>query len=363
MNNIVYRCDFHIKFMTKNNIYKICTIMTTGRTGSDYLAGCLDGVKNIIVFSGKFNHQIFFKDHKQKIKKEILISKFISENKKLFTYNKIENLRLNININNFKKKFIEISTNTLNRKEFFIKLYEAYHLTLNRKLLKSNVIVHHSHGRTNTSNFLKDFPNAKILITIRDPRANLKSGLLNWFKFDPEKKHMMHVFMYLRRIRNDLNYALKNTIKAKNLGTKWLDCTVLGMGRGPGNTKTEELIVCDYKSQHKTSKVSQETYFSDPYKDGYKRQLDFYAYLLKNMGFKVSSDAYLYICNAIEVEDGFHGKMLFDEILIQYDVQTDYLDEDIQKMIDVMNSNRVPESNDSCENCAYARQRSSYDKI
>ena len=48
--------------MTKNNIYKICTIMTTGRTGSDYLAGCLDGVKNIIVFSGKFNHQIFFKD-------------------------------------------------------------------------------------------------------------------------------------------------------------------------------------------------------------------------------------------------------------------------------------------------------------
>jgi len=129
------------------------------------------------------------------------------------------------------------------------------------------------------------------------------------------------------------------------------------------NTKTEELIVCDYKSQHKTSKVSQETYFSDPYKDGYKRQLDFYAYLLKNMGFKVSSDAYLYICNAIEVEDGFHGKMLFDEILIQYDVQTDYLDEDIQKMIDVMNSNRVPESNDSCENCAYARQRSSYDKI
>ena len=79
--------------------------MTTGRTGSDYLAGCLDGVKNIIVFSGKFNHQIFFKDHKQKIKKEILISKFITENTKLFTYNKIENLRLNININNFKKKY------------------------------------------------------------------------------------------------------------------------------------------------------------------------------------------------------------------------------------------------------------------
>ena len=85
--------------------------MTTGRTGSDYLAGCLDGVKNIIVFSGKFNHQIFFKDHKQKIKKEILISKFISENKKLFTYlgsrgNKIFLKKWNISINFFEKFYL-----------------------------------------------------------------------------------------------------------------------------------------------------------------------------------------------------------------------------------------------------------------
>ncbi len=41
---------------------------------------------------------------------------------------------------------------------------------------------------------------------------------------------------------DNLKYALKNTIKAKNLGTNWLDGTVLGMGRGPGNTKTEELL-------------------------------------------------------------------------------------------------------------------------
>ena len=129
------------------------------------------------------------------------------------------------------------------------------------------------------------------------------------------------------------------------------------------NTKTEELIIADYKSQHKKTKVSQETYFSDPYKDSYKMQLDFYAYLLKEMGFKVSTDAYLYICNAIEADDGFHGKMLFDETLIKYEVKTDYLDEDIQKMIDIMNSDKVPESHKSCENCAYARQRSVIDNL
>tara|TARA_Y100000768_G_scaffold378211_1_gene352364 strand:- start:266 stop:1294 length:1029 start_codon:yes stop_codon:yes gene_type:complete len=189
--------------------------MTTGRTGSDYLAGCLDGVKNVMTFSGKFNYQIYFKNDRQIIKKEVLISKFIKGNKRLFNYDKIENLNLNIEIKKFKKFFLKKSTNYLNRKEFLIKLYEAYHLTLNRKLVKSNIIVHHSHTRDETNNFLKDFPKAKLLVTIRDPRANLKSGLENWWRLESKRKNLQHSFMYLRRIRNDLNYALKRKNKKK----------------------------------------------------------------------------------------------------------------------------------------------------
>lgn len=41
---------------------------------------------------------------------------------------------------------------------------------------------------------------------------------------------------------DNLSLALRNTIYANKLGINWLDCTVTGMGRGPGNTKTEELI-------------------------------------------------------------------------------------------------------------------------
>ena len=128
------------------------------------------------------------------------------------------------------------------------------------------------------------------------------------------------------------------------------------------NTKTEELIVVDYKSQQDNNEVSQDTYFKKPYKEGYKIQMDFYAYLLKSLGYKVSSDSYLYICNAKEIGE-FNGKMLFDEILIHYKVNTDYHEDKIQKMIDIMNSEKVPDSNESCENCAYARQRSAIDKL
>ena len=128
------------------------------------------------------------------------------------------------------------------------------------------------------------------------------------------------------------------------------------------NTKTDEIIIADYKSQHSNYGVSQETYFKSFYHDGYKTQLDFYAYLLIGMGFKVSKDAYLYICNAIEKDDGFHGKMHFEEVLIHYEVKTDYIDDHVQSMIDTMNSENVPEANESCENCAYARMREQLEK-
>lgn len=42
---------------------------------------------------------------------------------------------------------------------------------------------------------------------------------------------------------DNLKLALQNTLFAKKLKFEWLDGTVLGMGRGPGNVKTEELLV------------------------------------------------------------------------------------------------------------------------
>ena len=37
---------------------KITLIVTTGRTGSDYLQRCLDGLNGLIVFTDKFNYPI-----------------------------------------------------------------------------------------------------------------------------------------------------------------------------------------------------------------------------------------------------------------------------------------------------------------
>lgn len=42
---------------------------------------------------------------------------------------------------------------------------------------------------------------------------------------------------------DNMGLALQNTLRAIDEGVNWLDCTVTGMGRGPGNARTEELVI------------------------------------------------------------------------------------------------------------------------
>ena len=46
---------------------------------------------------------------------------------------------------------------------------------------------------------------------------------------------------------NNLNLALENSILAIKNDFKWIDSTVSGMGRGPGNLKTEDILLKFYK--------------------------------------------------------------------------------------------------------------------
>ena len=85
--------------------------------------------------------------------------------------------------------------------------------------------------------------------------------------------------------------------------------------------------------------------------------MDFYAFLLQQMGFEVENTAYFLVCNANREADGFNGEMKFQEVIIPYQWNSDWIHGRIIAMIDLMNGNCTPDSNPSCKNCAYARQR------
>jgi hypothetical protein len=197
---------------------KFFTIMTTGRTGSDYLAACLDNVPGVLVFSGKFDLFKFFKNVNEFKNKKKLINKFILKYKKLLGKNKLENIDLSINIHKFKKYFLKISNERINSKEFLLNLYISYNNILGRKTEKIKSLVHHSHSVQGTEHFLQHFKNAGLLITVRHPLENLKSGLIGWAKINTKYKSIQSFIFYLKKIRNSLNYALK--IKNKKIFIK-----------------------------------------------------------------------------------------------------------------------------------------------
>ncbi len=122
------------------------------------------------------------------------------------------------------------------------------------------------------------------------------------------------------------------------------------------DTNTKQLIVVDYKSQAKNARVDKQGYLEDPYHDGYKVQMDFYAYLLSGMGFNVHPTSYFLVCNAKRDENGFHKTMNFDEYLVPYTWNSDWIESKVDEMIALMNQYEIPEPNECCKNCAYSDQ-------
>ena len=49
-----------------------CLIMTTGRTGSDYLHACLDDINGVMTLCGKFDYHQFFNGPSDKIDKIVV---------------------------------------------------------------------------------------------------------------------------------------------------------------------------------------------------------------------------------------------------------------------------------------------------
>ena len=119
---------------------------------------------------------------------------------------------------------------------------------------------------------------------------------------------------------------------------------------------SKKIIVVDYKSQAKLGRVDKQDYLEDPYHEAYKIQMDFYAYLLLGMGFDVHQTSYFLVCNAKRDDQEFQKRMNFDEYLVPYNWNIDWIDNKIDEMVSLMNSSQVPEQNLSCKNCAYSEQ-------
>ena len=112
----------------------------------------------------------------------------------------------------------------------------------------------------------------------------------------------------------------------------------------------DELIVVDYKA---TSKNDPITHIDEPWQISYKRQMEFYQYLFKQNGFKVSNTGYFVYCNGKRNEKRFDKKLDFKISLIPYEGNDSWVDDTIHEVHDCLTNSEIPESSGACPYCKY----------
>lgn len=122
-------------------------------------------------------------------------------------------------------------------------------------------------------------------------------------------------------------------------------------------TPKKELIVVDYKSTSKDGEIS----LDDKWKEGYKRQMEVYQWLLRKKGFEVADKGYFVYANGKTDREAFDGKLEFDITLIAYEGDTNWIEDTIFKIKETLDNEKIPESGELCEYCSYFYAREEFE--
>lgn len=123
--------------------------------------------------------------------------------------------------------------------------------------------------------------------------------------------------------------------------------------------KNEELIIVDYKSTSTSAKISLE----DEYKQGYKKQMEVYQWIFRQMGFKVNETGYFVYANAGKNRDKFDARLEFELQIISHKGDVSWIEPTIIEINKCLDSDVIPESNPDCEFCMYRKAVHKYERF
>lgn len=117
--------------------------------------------------------------------------------------------------------------------------------------------------------------------------------------------------------------------------------------------KNGELIVVDYKATSKNEEVNLDA----EWQMSYKRQMEVYQWLLRQLGFKVSNTGYFVYCNGKADAQAFDGRIEFDIVLLPYEGNDGWIEDTLVQLKECLDSSENPEPSTDCEFCGYALAR------
>ncbi len=111
-----------------------------------------------------------------------------------------------------------------------------------------------------------------------------------------------------------------------------------------------ELHVVDYKATSTTSEITLDA----EYRQGYKRQMEIYQWLLRKNGFMVNNRGYFVYVNGKTDRNAFDGKLEFDVQILSHDGNDGWVEGIIGDARVCLDADSVPKASDKCDYCSYA---------
>ncbi|MEK7566951.1 MAG: PD-(D/E)XK nuclease family protein [Patescibacteria group bacterium] len=122
--------------------------------------------------------------------------------------------------------------------------------------------------------------------------------------------------------------------------------------------KKGELIVVDYKATAKNGEVSLDA----DWQMGYKRQMEVYQWLLRQLAFDVADTGYFVYCNGRTDAEAFDGKIEFNISVLPYTGDDSWIEPIIMKLKERLANEEIPQAGEDCEYCGYAQARADSEK-
>jgi hypothetical protein len=114
-----------------------------------------------------------------------------------------------------------------------------------------------------------------------------------------------------------------------------------------------ELIIVDYKSTSKEEEIT----LDGKWKEGYKRQMEVYQWLLRKLGFNVSDEGFFVYANGLLSESVFNNRLIFETTLLPYTGNPDWVEDTIFRIKETLDTDTLPAPSDVCEHCQYCYTR------
>ncbi len=119
-----------------------------------------------------------------------------------------------------------------------------------------------------------------------------------------------------------------------------------------------EFIVVDYKATSSPNEVTLE----GRWKEGYKRQIEVYQWLLRRNGFTVSRTGYFVYCNGTTDRKAFDGRLEFNVRLLPYEGDDGWVLGTLKAMKTCLDADVAPAASEDCEHCTYRKAALRYEQ-